>query len=153
MAGSKVVSRRRVFVFAAGKLRLYADSVGPVQESLCTPLLQLKNGTFCIIEQERGGNSSAYIHSSLAVAFLSFMFCVMVLAFALLCAPGKVFSTCFIHAVFHFPLPLVSYERTLCWEVITFWFVDFNIASKEYLGVEFCLTQDCFRYCKQVLCL
>jgi hypothetical protein len=92
-------------------------------QSLCVrrAAMQLKNGTFCIIEQERGGNSSGAPIFVVAVVFLSFMF----LALALLCSGESFFDQLYSRNTlfFIFFLPLVSYERTLCeGKVITFWF-------------------------------
>jgi hypothetical protein len=126
VAGSKVVSLR-VFVFAAGKLRLCSlcrfrwAGAGAAKVYVYAAAMQLKNGTFCIIEQERGGNSSGAPIFVVAVVFLSFMF----LALALLCSGESFFDQLYSRNTlfFIFFLPLVSYERTLCeGKVITFWF-------------------------------
>jgi hypothetical protein len=117
VAGSKVVSRR-VFVFAAGKVvsaRVCRFRWAGAGKFMCAAAMQLKNGTFCIIEQERGGNSSGAPIFVVAVAFLSFMFCV-VFALALLCSGESFFDQLYSRNTlfFIFFSPLVSYERTLC---------------------------------------
>jgi len=141
VAGSKVVSLCACLCVAAGKLRLcslcrfrWAGAGAAKVYVYYAAAMQLKNGTFCIIEQERGGNSSGAPIFVVAVVFLSFMF----LALALLCSGESFFDQLYSRNTlfFIFFLPLVSYMNACFAREKLLLFgsrADFNIASKEYL--------------------